>query len=166
MKGANIDWQSAPCDWSKMITWSLWREPPTPGHLCVWLGLAWSCGIREVSQNWPSKIRNGIVHHKSDRKLCVIPTADRNMFHFSPHLAPLLLPQVCGQLGNVTTFNKVEIYSKVSFTWIVCHGVQFQKGVHNALHGAQTSLFSYPVVHKCLWGGTWGADPGCRDIRT
>ncbi len=23
-------------------------------------------------------MRNGIVHHKSDRKLCVIPTADRN----------------------------------------------------------------------------------------
>ncbi len=24
-------------------------------------------------------MRNGIVHHKSDRKLCVIPTADRNI---------------------------------------------------------------------------------------
>ncbi len=23
-------------------------------------------------------MRNGIVHHKSDRKSCVIPTADRN----------------------------------------------------------------------------------------
>ncbi len=34
-----------------LITWSLWREPETPGHLCVWLGLAWSCGIRMVSQN-------------------------------------------------------------------------------------------------------------------
>ncbi len=31
-----------------------------------------------VSQNWPSKMRNGIVHHKYDRKSCVIPTADRN----------------------------------------------------------------------------------------
>ncbi len=30
------------------------------------------------SQNWPSKMRSGIVHHKSDRKPCVIPTADRN----------------------------------------------------------------------------------------
>ncbi len=80
MIGANIDWltQSAPCDWSKMITWSLWREPETPGHLCVWLGLAWSFGIGKVSLNWPSKMRNGIVHHKSDRKSCVIPTADRN----------------------------------------------------------------------------------------
>ncbi len=29
---------------------------------------------------WPSKTRNGIVHHKSDRKLCVIPTADRNSY--------------------------------------------------------------------------------------
>ncbi len=27
------------------------------------------------------KMRSGIVHHKSDRKLCVIPTADRNTPH-------------------------------------------------------------------------------------
>ncbi len=96
MIGANIDW-SKMITWSlwrepmytqggifseailksrsKMITWSLWREPQAPGHLCVWLGLAWSCGIHKVSQNWPSKMWSGIVHHKSDRKSCVIPTA-------------------------------------------------------------------------------------------
>ena len=33
------------------------------------------------------------------------------------------------------------------------HGVQFQKVVHNAPHGVQLPLFSYPVVHKCLSGG-------------
>ncbi len=27
-------------------------------------------------------MRSGIVHHKSDRKPCVIPTADRNKLHF------------------------------------------------------------------------------------
>ncbi len=27
---------------------------------------------------WISKMRSGIVHHKSDRKSCVLPTADRN----------------------------------------------------------------------------------------
>ncbi len=69
-----------------MITWSLWREPQAPGHLCVWLGLAWSCGIHKVSQNWPTKMRNGIVHHKSDRKSCVIPTADRNIGHVIRYL--------------------------------------------------------------------------------
>ncbi len=69
----------------KMSTWSLWREPETPGHLCVWLGLAWSCGIREVSQNWPGKMRNGIVHHKSDRKSFVLPTADRNICFIKFH---------------------------------------------------------------------------------
>ncbi len=36
----------------------------------------WS--ISEVSQNWSSKIRSGIIHHKSDCKSCVLPTADRN----------------------------------------------------------------------------------------
>ncbi len=36
------------------------------------------CNFLEVSQNWPSKMRSGIVHHKSDRKPCVIPTADHN----------------------------------------------------------------------------------------
>ncbi len=55
-----------------------WTLESGPGHLCVWLGLTWSVGIQEVSQNWPSKMRNGIVYHKSDRKPCVIPTADRN----------------------------------------------------------------------------------------
>ncbi len=34
----------------------------------------------KVSQIWPSKMRSGIVHHKSDRKSCVIPTADRNNY--------------------------------------------------------------------------------------
>ncbi len=64
MEGTNI----------KMTTWPIWREPQTPGHLCVWLGLTWSGGI----QNWPRKMGSGIVHHKSDRKPCVILTADRN----------------------------------------------------------------------------------------
>ncbi len=27
---------------------------------------------------WSSKIWSGIIHHKSDRKSCVLPTADRN----------------------------------------------------------------------------------------
>ncbi len=56
-------------------TWPIWREPQAPGHLCVWLRLTWSGGIRKVSQNWPSKMRSGIVHHKSDRKPCLKPTA-------------------------------------------------------------------------------------------
>ncbi len=34
-------------------------------------------GVVDIPK-WPSKTWNGIVHHKSDRKLCVIPTADRN----------------------------------------------------------------------------------------
>ncbi len=32
----------------------------------------------EVSQKLTKQMRSGIVHHKSDRKSCVIPTADRN----------------------------------------------------------------------------------------
>ncbi len=66
------------------IPWKKWSRDHFggnqrhPGHLCVWLGLTWSGGIRKVSQNWLSKMRSGIVHHKSDRKSCVIPTADRN----------------------------------------------------------------------------------------
>ena len=80
---------------AKVITWSFWREPQAPGHLCVWLGLTWSCGIQEVSQNWPSKMRSGIVHHKSDRKSCVIPTVDRNTSttHFKLSI---------GQNGSIT----------------------------------------------------------------
>ncbi len=27
------------------------------------------------------KMQSGIVHHKSDRKSCVLPTADRNTMH-------------------------------------------------------------------------------------
>ena len=54
------------------------RLDMAPGHLCVWLGLAWSCGIHKVSQIDQVKMRNGIVHQKSDRKSCVKPTADRN----------------------------------------------------------------------------------------
>ncbi len=38
-------------------------------------------------------------------------------------------------------------------TWIVHHGIQFQKVVHNAPHGAQMPLFCYPMEHKCLSGG-------------
>ncbi len=34
-----------------------------------------------VSQELTNKMRSGIVHHKSDRKSCVIPTADRNKHH-------------------------------------------------------------------------------------
>ncbi len=61
-----------------MTTWPFWQEPQAPGHLSVWLGLTWSARIQGVSKNWSSKMRNGIVHHKSDRKSCVLPTADRN----------------------------------------------------------------------------------------
>ena len=32
---------------------------------------------------WPSKKRNGITHHKSDRKPCVKPTADRNKIYLA-----------------------------------------------------------------------------------
>ncbi len=67
------------CDWSKVITWSLWREPKTLLRTPVCLARA-GLIVRDPKgiPKWPSKIRNGIVHHKSDHKLCVIPTADRN----------------------------------------------------------------------------------------
>ncbi len=64
-----------------MTTWPFWREPHAPGHLSVWLGMTWSVEIQRVSQKWPSKMRSGIVHHKSDRKSCVLPTADRNTYN-------------------------------------------------------------------------------------
>ncbi len=86
MIGANIDWHrfkgrrkhNRLCDWPKVITWSLWREPKTL-RTPVCLARA-GLSVRDTIgiPKWPSKMRNGIVHHKSDRKLCVIPTADRN----------------------------------------------------------------------------------------
>ncbi len=91
--GANVDWhrfkgqwkppfaeqlRNRLADWLKLITWSPWREPKTlqtPVCLARVDLIVWDpIGIPK----WSSKTWNGIVHHKSDRKLCVIPTADRN----------------------------------------------------------------------------------------
>ncbi len=71
----------------KLTTWSLWREitgtwtPECPARadLIVWNPK----GIPKRS----SKMWRGIVHHKSERKSCVLPTADRNSHHF--YNAPL-----------------------------------------------------------------------------
>ncbi len=43
-------------------------------------------------KNWPSKIWSGIVHHKSDRKSCVIPTADRNSGSCRKMITNIILP--------------------------------------------------------------------------
>ncbi len=100
------------------ITWSLWREPETPGHLCVWLGLASSCGIHKVSLNWSSKIRNGIVHHKSDHKSCVIPTADRNTWAVKLVYAFWTCqPVICG-VKEILFFKNMKLVTFLQATWI------------------------------------------------
>ncbi len=43
-------------------------------------------------------MRNGIVHHKSDRKLCVIPTADRNT---ACKISPLPVFVILQGLGKI-----------------------------------------------------------------
>ena len=42
--------------------------------------LSFTAKVDRYPKNWPSKMRSGIVHHKFDRKSCVLPTADRNTF--------------------------------------------------------------------------------------
>ncbi len=54
-------------------TEDLWQSTGGKWWLTHWASL-----LRWIWSNWPSKMRSGIVHHKSDRKPCVIPTADRN----------------------------------------------------------------------------------------
>ncbi len=57
---------------------------------------------------------NGIVHHKSDRKLCVIPTADRNNA-----LAPLVIEKDHGQLLIESALHSLEI----ARAWEVFSGI-------------------------------------------
>ncbi len=69
-------------------------------------------------------MRNGIVHHKSDRKSCVLPTADRNKFINGIDIkiivssfgvgnapSPQPWPQVDGDLCNyhMLTYNKEDV---------------------------------------------------------
>ncbi len=50
----------------------------------------------KASQNWPSKMRSGIAHHKSDHKSCVLPTADRNSLYrqLNQEIMAILTPKV------------------------------------------------------------------------
>ncbi len=89
-----------------MITWPFWREKTgtwTPECLARADLIGWD---PEVSQNWSSKIRSGIVHHKSDRKSCVIPTADRNKVDIT----------VCEARGQLSS--RKEISCNHKSTWI------------------------------------------------
>ncbi len=58
-------------------------------------------------------MRNGIVHHKSDRKSCVIPTADRNTVNEPYHF---LVPKRCTNSSHV--FAKIILYqnNRVQFS--------------------------------------------------
>ncbi len=61
--------------WSSLLRW-IWSI--SEYNLTTTDSPKWTLESGPSIPKWPSKTRNGIVHHKSDRKLCVIPTADRN----------------------------------------------------------------------------------------
>ncbi len=60
-------------------TWGEWWLTHW-ASLLRWILSWWFIRIPKLTK----QMRSGIVHHKSDRKSCVIPTADRNTFHFLP----------------------------------------------------------------------------------
>ncbi len=71
--------------WPGLWPMALWQSTWGKWWLTHWASLLrWIWSISEynlttrVSRKWSSKIQSGIVHHKSDRKSCVLPTADRN----------------------------------------------------------------------------------------
>ncbi len=71
-------------------------------HLGVKMADTLSIGWHpKVSQNWSSKMRSDIVHHKSDRKSCVLPTADRNIWNGGNGASPGVT-SLCKQVTDVT----------------------------------------------------------------
>ncbi len=71
-------------------------------------------------------MRSGIVHHKSDRKPCVIPTADRNTPHIgrgldsttTPHLSVAPLVMVIINERPVIIFEKSRVNASFNI-WIL-----------------------------------------------
>ncbi len=62
----------------------------------------------KVSQNWSSKMRSGIVHHKSDCKSCVLPTADRNILLQLQIFPPQKMQ--CYSRKNVGHFQSIDAH--------------------------------------------------------
>ncbi len=77
----------------------LWQSTWGKWWLTHWASLLrWIWSISEYNPNgipkWSSKMWSGIVHHKSDRKSCVLPTADRNSHYGAKRFKnPSLMPR-------------------------------------------------------------------------
>ncbi len=97
-------------NWEKLDKWRnvVWQSTRGKWWLTHWASLLrWIWSISEynlwkVSQDDQCKMWNGIVHHKSDRKTCVLPTADRNNMNMSFfNFRPISLGQCSGDISRI-----------------------------------------------------------------